>query len=480
MALRRTRRVFAALLAVSAIAASARTAKTASTIASSSAVKDAGAEAVGPVEEESPDAASPRLTDDAWERGRSTRPEPRPRPIGPSACSTRVPICVHSTHDFRDELRVMAVLHSAENAYAMVEGGLRLPAPRADFVTGALDVYLIDGDGDDDARVRLSERDPLASFDRASAFIELPRVLEGCARDSAIQRAMIGASLLGAAPAASEGLSLASAEHMTRLAVPCATGLLDAVAAFQRQPTRNPFDAGDDAEGRRFARGAAMLFDWADLRFGAEPGGMVRASWALVPTETPPYAETFSARPDLFEVLRKSWKGVISVGTSLDELFFRFAGARAGLGLSADEMSLPSSRAWGDAARIHTDFAIDWPVTARRFLSPKPVAPLGASYIAIARRGAAPGTRLRVEAEWEQHARFRWMAIKVDASGKPLATIFVPSTPRATEAQATIADLDGADGVLLVAYNAGDVDREFDPDDGVWEPHAFLVTVASE
>jgi hypothetical protein len=34
--------------------------------------------------------------------------------------------------------------------------------------------------------------------------------------------------------------------------------------------------------------------------------------------------------------------------------------------------------------------------------------------------------------------------------------------------------------VLLVGVNAGDPAYAFDPDEAVWEPHGWLVTLASE
>lgn len=393
------------------------------------------------------------------------------------ACGLRLPLCVHGPKG--SEREVLEVLRIADDAHRLATGALRFPAPDPDVTTGALDIYLTDAPAED-ASTRFNARDPLASYDRASGFVELPRSLTGCAREAAVHRSLLRAIILRVAPATSDGLSLATSSHLSELTVPCAQGRVDDAAAFQREPSRAIFDAGPSDRDPAYARGAAAFFGWADARFGSEPGGLVRAALAIVPTMTPPGGEHFVHRPDLFEVLRNSFKGRLSVGSSIDDVFLRFAGARATFGTHADASTLASTRAWGAAGSVFVDHAIDWPAAPRRFLSPKPVAPTGATYIAVRRQGAPPGSRLRIEAEWEEHARFRWMVIKLDPKGVPLASVLVPATPRATSAQATVAELDGTDVVLLVAMNAGDFARPFDPDDGVWEPHAFLVTVASE
>jgi hypothetical protein len=421
--------------------------------------------------------AEARVDDDPWERGATAVVAPRPKALPVRACSLTRRICVHGPGGSQGA--VLDTLRSAERAEAIVRGPLRLPAPDADVSTGALDVYLVDRD-EPDARVRFGGRDLASSFDRASGFVELPRALSGCARDVAIERAVLRAVLLRVAPATSAAVAEASTTHLAGLGTACIGPRLDEIAAFQSSPTRGLVTADDDLAGRKFARGAASFFDWADVRFGAEPGGLVRASWSLVPTKTPAGAETFAYRPDLFDVLRKSFKEALSIGSSIDDLFLRFAGARASFGPQADATTLPASRAWGAAAKIAVDFAIDWPEAPRRFLSPQPVMPTGASYVLVRHKGARPGARLRLEAEWEEHARFRWMVLKLDPGGAALGSVLIASTPRATSAQATITELDGTDSVLVVAMNAGDESRPYDPDDGAFEPHAYLLTLASE
>ncbi len=415
---------------------------------------------------------------DEWELGPTTLAAARPRlPLRACAPGPGGPLCVHGPAGSEGD--VLDVLSIATRVERTATGALRLPSPDRDVSTGALDFYLVARD-DDDATVRLAGRDPLASFDRAAGFVELPRSLAGCARSGAVTRAVLRAITLRVAPAASEAVSIATAQHLAELIEPCLAGRLDDVAAFQREPARAIFDVGERRGDRRYVRGAATFFDWADIRFGAAPGGLVRASLALMPTRTPQGAERFTPRPDLLDVFRTSFKEILSVGATGDDLFHRFAGVRATFGPAADPVALPSARAFGEAGRIAVDFTIDWPTAPRRFASLKPIAPTGVAVMAVRRAGAAPGARLRIEADWEEHARLRWMAIKLGPDGTPRGTVLVPSTPKATSAQATITELDGVSTILVVVENAGDFARPFDPDEGPWEPHAFLVTLASE
>jgi hypothetical protein len=74
----------------------------------------------------------------------------------------------------------------------------------------------------------------------------------------------------------------------------------------------------------------------------------------------------------------------------------------------------------------------------------------------------------------------RWAVVKVDAHGVEIGHLSIPSADRATEAQMTVVDLEGVASILLVGTNVGDPLYPFDPDDEVWEPHGWTVTLASE
>jgi hypothetical protein len=154
--------------------------------------------------------------------------------------------------------------------------------------------------------------------------------------------------------------------------------------------------------------------------------------------------------------------------------------ARAFLGDADDGVHQPETAPLGEAARVAIDWDVGWPSMPRRFAPRAPVAPTGSSYVVVRRAGAKPSARLRVEAEWEEHALFRWAAVKLDARGHERGRFLIPTRDRTTEAQATIVDLEGVDRVLLVGVNVGDPAYPFDPDDEVWEPHGWLLSIAEE
>jgi hypothetical protein len=74
----------------------------------------------------------------------------------------------------------------------------------------------------------------------------------------------------------------------------------------------------------------------------------------------------------------------------------------------------------------------------------------------------------------------RWVAVKLDAAGHSLAEIPVRSLDRGTRASMTVEALDGVDRVLIVGVNVGSTEQPFDPAQGEWEPHGWLLTVQAE
>src|SRR6185312_7557481 len=163
--------------------------------------------------------------------------------------------------------------------------------------------------------------------------------------------------------------------------------------------------------------------------------------------------------PTAFDVLRASLKDTLWRGSTLDDVFGRFSAARA--------FMTPAPRvAW----------RVPWPERARRLAAPVPVGPTGASYVVVDLEGAPRDAKLRLEAEWEDYARMRWSAVKVDAAGRALAEIPIAAPDRATRASVTVASLEGVDHVLVVATGVGSTEHAFDPDQKEWEPHGWLLT----
>jgi hypothetical protein len=191
-------------------------------------------------------------------------------------------------------------------------------------------------------------------------------------------------------------------------------------------------------------------------------------------------AARWNDEPDGVDVLRETFKDALSSGSRLEDLFSEFGTTRALFGPRDGGRELIEARPLGAAVAPRIDWTIDWPASPRRLASPYPLAPTGSGYVLVHRAGAPAGSRLRIEAEWEQHAAIKWTAVKLDADGHEITRIPIAAQPRVTEAQATIVDLDAAADVLVVATNVGDPFVKLDPDDERFEPHAWLVTLASE
>jgi len=74
----------------------------------------------------------------------------------------------------------------------------------------------------------------------------------------------------------------------------------------------------------------------------------------------------------------------------------------------------------------------------------------------------------------------RWSVVKLDAAGHAMAQWEAKAQPKATEAHLQIVDVQGAAAFVVVAANVGNWTSPFDPDEGPWEPHGWLLTIAQE
>jgi hypothetical protein len=142
---------------------------------------------------------------------------------------------------------------------------------------------------------------------------------------------------------------------------------------------------------------------------------------------------------------------------------------------------MPETRGLGAAGQLHLTWSVDWPKSPRTLASARGIEPTGATYIAVdCGANRPPGARLRFEAEWEEHAKMRWAALKLDDAGQNLGEVTLPGPDRGVGAQGTVAELEHVARVLLVGTNTGDPFRAFDPSDETPEPHGWQVSVASE
>ncbi|HZU85536.1 MAG TPA: hypothetical protein VE987_21550, partial [Polyangiaceae bacterium] len=262
-------------------------------------------------------------------------------------------------------------------------------------------------------------------------------------------------ALLRAAPATDPGSTRAEVESIAHMAVPCAADDGDEWV-FQASPERAVIDPSSAA----FDRGASLFFDWLDATLARRPAGLMAALWALAPTRTPPRAARWSGAPTGFDVLRVSLKDGLWPGSTLDDALVRFSVFRA-------THDPPARLGWH----------VPWPDHPRRFAAADAPAPTGASYVAIDGAGAPAGAKLHVEAAWEDYGRMRWVAVKLDAAGRITAEWPMTAPDRATSAALTIEELQGADRILVVGVDTGSTEHPFDPDQGWWEPHAWLLTV---
>jgi hypothetical protein len=350
---------------------------------------------------------------------------------------------------------VLESLASAERAWEALTGAVALPAPDPG-ADGRWHVFLADVGDEGGVHVAPVSLDPRSASDRAASVALVDRRTQpGCLLDLATARAVAAGSLLRAAPATDAGTARAQTAMLAHLVTPCA-GPGDELAAFQANPESALFD--DDTPVR--CAGAAAFFDWLERNFSREPGGLVSGMWALAPTRTPPAALRWNARPTGYDVLSTSLAGALGSESTLDDVFAQFALARVTMH--------PGARvAWH----------VPWPEKARRLASPTPAAPTGASYVLVDHAGAPAGASLRVEAAWEDYGRMRWAVVKLDAAGHAMAVIPIASARLATSTAITVELIDDVDRFVVVGVDVGSTEHPYDPNQGWWEPHGWILTL---
>jgi hypothetical protein len=377
-----------------------------------------------------------------------------------SACSFRHPFCVRPAPGTPAKFSAAALL-AGERAWETITGALAATPPDGDL-EGRWQVYLVEsalaGGG---ARTMSSAREPRSLYDRASSFALVDRrTPPGCALDLALARAVARGSLWRAAPGTDPGSAEAATEALAQLATPCSVAQeRDDALEFQSAPER----AVVDPRSGSFDRGAAMFFDWLDHRFGTRPGGVLLGLWAVAPTKTPAGAWRWAGAPTEVDVLGASLASALWKDSTIDDVFAAFAAARASV---------------EPAPRL--TWRIPWPLEERHLSSGEPVSPTGSSYVAMDRAGAPRGATLRVEARWEDYERMRWIVLKLDGAGKVLDELRIPSTDRATGAAMTVENLDAVDHLVVIGVNLRSTEMPFDPDDGIWEPHGWVLSLASQ
>ncbi|CAN5572046.1 hypothetical protein BH09MYX1_BH09MYX1_29530 [soil metagenome] len=423
------------------------------------------------------------------ERGEDAGTEAEAQPIGGAtssltspppetlrACSFRRDLCVHGSSG----PQVLVALASVERTWDLAVGPLALPPPERGLGSGVYDVYLVpilDSPG----MTYLRERDLLGTPDRASAFSIVDARLGGASLDRALARELFRAIAFRTIPGTDETTARAEASALTRLAVPSALAAPDGAEILQAHPERGLYPLTrmiPEGYRRRAADGAGIFFTWLDDTYAQRPGGVVRALWALSWTRSPKDASTFAENPDAFDILRENLKGALSSGSTINDVLLAFAVARAFTGNPLSE----SAELGAIGAPLTADFDLAWPATGttRSVAMSAGLAPTGTTTIRIRRAGAPAGTRLRVEIKWEELAKLRWMALKLDATGAITQRLPFGVADKATECALSIGELDASESVVLVGTNVSTWDAPFDPDTTPLEPHGWVVAYASE
>jgi hypothetical protein len=313
---------------------------------------------------------------------------PRPLDEPALACSFRHPICVHHAHS-ADVGAALAVVAEAEHAWDVAVDVVDLPEPDRDPRTNAYDIYL-DASVDGGEVTLASERDIGSGVDRASAFTLLDAHLTGAARAHAVARGIFRAISFRVSPATTPSIAESESIALADLVVPQAA---QRNSFFESHPERAICDSFPEAPAisSSFIHDASFFYSWLDDAYANAPGGFTRALWALTPTVTPAAAVQWTNDPDTFDVLRTTFKVQNTINGYPDFL-----------------LDFAIARAFDPDGHARRDWEIDWPAAPRRLAPALPIAPTGASYILIRRAGAPAGSRLRVEATWEEHAAFHW------------------------------------------------------------------------
>ncbi len=416
-------------------------------------------------------------------------------PVRPSppvrACSFHYPVCVGGQPG--DEARVLSSLAQVERIYGAFRGPLRLPFPDGSATTGRFDLVFVDADVE--GEIVLEERDVRSPLDRAIGWGKLSRRLSpGCALDVAVTKLVVRGLLLRTAPGTDEGSARAEAQAVAELLVPCAAGRAGAsFATFQEHPERALVTQLARETGERTsayyepaldehtrgmqATGAALFYRWVDRGFSTEPGAVLRGLFALRASKTPWGAVRFVNEPDAFDVLGKSFADKLFEGSKLDDLLVEFALSRSRFGTVVEGGAVA---VMADVPKVRVDWDVPWPKAPRRLAPREPLEPTGSSYVMIHLEGAGQNPRLRIEADWEEHARMRVAFVKLDREGREIGRARIAAPPTAHEAQMTVADLENTAALVVVTTNLGDPSFHFDPDDVTFEPHGYAVTLAAE
>jgi hypothetical protein len=375
------------------------------------------------------------------------------------ACSFAHPLCIVSA----DQSSSPAQSHLWLKAFDQAWDNLRLlelAPPERDLDSGTIEIRI--GEGERDAEATIRERIALSAFDRASARLTVRGVPASmpCEIERVANKALLLASFARTNPAASLAVTDGIAQYGSELLTRCARPASSAYYQVMEHPETSFLSTRQSA--------SSVFFRFLDEHYGRQPMHVLADLFAFSPTKTEVGALKFETKPDVFRVMKESFRDLKFKGSKAEDALVDFAVDRAFF-----STSLESPPVW-------TDWEVPWPKAPHRILATRAIEPLGASYIKINREGAKPGSRLRFETSWEFESRIRWTFVKVRKDGSEIARINVGTPERATEVQMSLANLDETDHIWLIGLNTGDPARTLDDQELTTEPHKWLVTIAEE
>jgi len=400
-----------------------------------------------------------------------------------TVCSFRRPVCVHARRGVA-RATLLGTLGDLEKASALLVDTLGLPAPLADGRAGgsaAFDLYLVPPDARelDGGSVTTTRDDPdPAPFDRASAFALLREDMPAASiRANLVARAFASGIAWGVDAGETPAVRESHAAYLAELIAPCSTVSTELIDDFQAHPERAVTAPG--AAG--YAVGMALPW-YLDVTLGSGIPGAVPMALAVISGQrTRSAGLRWDNEPDLFDALRSTLKARTPVSTIAD-FWLDFAVTRLFMGSRDDGVHFPETAFSGSAGRVRFDWSVPYASLPRRLSPERPIDPTGATYTWVDLRGAPPQTRLVFRVEWEAPVPFRWALVRIASDGTEASRVLVTSQQKTTVAERNLDALDGLSGIAVVGVNIGDLalDDPFDPDHTPYEPHSYVLTVATE
>ncbi|MCC6522973.1 MAG: hypothetical protein IT373_09955 [Polyangiaceae bacterium] len=404
----------------------------------------------------------------AADTGRARAGDPRPAAV-PLRCSTERGGCVHLVGDARTRVDAERATRALERALAAAEL-LGLPLPPGDGAAGevgpagSFDLYLDAAAPRGSAR--LGPADPCAATDVAAPFAIAPTPDASCRFEHEVTRAVGAAVAVGLDAAQSDVVADMYGGLFAALVEPCTGSEIAAVAARAAAPDAGIFGPEPDP---------AFLSYLADAFGRGDPVGVPTALMATAAQRAPSGATRYRDEPDLFDALRAS---LAVRGKTFDGALLDFAVARAFEGSRSDGVHLDDTERFGDFARVRFDWVVPFATLPRRLGPRDHLRASGSSYLWLDVSQAAEH-HLQAFFTWDEGRVFRWTLVRVDAEGRELGRLDAPGVYGADGVHLSMADFQGAAGILVVGVHVGSDDRSapLDPDDPVEPGAAYLVTL---